>query len=102
VDTGFRRYDDVWGCEDKVKEVDAVEVQDNLDSLLDLVERKEEIIITRSGKAVARLVPAPQRRTVDPEEARAAMERIRARAKEAGHGPFDWEEWKAYRDEGRR
>ncbi len=92
----------MWVCEDKVKEVDAVEVRDNLDSLLDLVERGEEIIITRNGKGVARFVPVPERRTVDPEEARAAMERLRARAKEAGHGPFDWEEWKAYRDEGRR
>jgi hypothetical protein len=30
------------------------------------------------------------------------MQRIRQRAKEMKLGPFDWEEWKAYRDEGRQ
>jgi hypothetical protein len=30
------------------------------------------------------------------------MQRIRQRAIEAKAGPFDWEEWKSYRDEGRR
>ncbi len=35
-------------------------------------------------------------------DAEAAIARIRALAHEAKLGPFDWEEWKAYRDEGRR
>lgn len=83
-----------------MREVGAFEAKNKLSELLDLAERGEEIVITRHGKEVARLVP-PQRRP-NPEEARAAMERLRARAKREGHGPFDWEEWKAYRDEGRR
>jgi len=37
-----------------------------------------------------------------PSLARDASERIRARAKKLGLGPFDWEQFKAYRDEGRK
>ena len=40
-----------------MREVDALEAKNKLGQLLDLVERGEEIIITRRGKEVARLVP---------------------------------------------
>jgi len=82
-----------------MREVGAFEAKNKLSELLDLAEQGEEIIITRHGKEAARLVPP--KGTVNRDEARAAMQRIRDRAKEAGHGAFDWEEWKAYRDEGR-
>jgi len=39
-------------------EIGAFEAKNRLGSLLDRVERGEEIVITRRGKAVARLVPA--------------------------------------------
>jgi hypothetical protein len=51
---------------------------------------------------------ADETRASKPEEAgalspaEAALRRIRARAEAAKLGPFDWQEWKAYRDEGRR
>jgi prevent-host-death family protein len=48
-------------------------------ALLDQVERGEEIIITRHGRAVARL--APLTGAVSREEARAAAERIREMSK---------------------
>ncbi len=83
-----------------MKRVGAFEAKNKLSELLDLAERGEEIVITRHGKEVARLVPPKGR--PNPEEARAAMERLRQRAKKENHGPFDWAEWKAYRDEGRR
>jgi antitoxin (DNA-binding transcriptional repressor) of toxin-antitoxin stability system len=71
--------------------------------LLDLVEQGEEIAISRRGEVVAHLIPAlGSTKLIDPEDARAAMARICARAKEMKLGPFDWEEWKSYRDEGRR
>jgi hypothetical protein len=35
-------------------------------------------------------------------KAKAAAARIRQRAMERKTGPFNWEEWKAYRDEGRK
>jgi prevent-host-death family protein len=40
-----------------MKEVGAFEAKNRLGQLLDLVERGEEVVITRHGKAVARLVP---------------------------------------------
>jgi prevent-host-death family protein len=39
-------------------EIGAFEAKNKLGSLLDRVERGEEVLITRRGKAVARLVPA--------------------------------------------
>jgi prevent-host-death family protein len=79
--------------------VGAFEAKNTLGSLLDLVEKGEEVGITRRGKRIARLVP--DRTPVDKERARQAVENIRQLAKEMNLGPFDWEEWKAYRDEGR-
>jgi prevent-host-death family protein len=82
-----------------MREVGAFEAKNKLGQLLDLVERGEEVIITRYGKEVARLTPArPTRRR---EQARSALQRIRERAEAAKLGRFDWSEWKRYRDEGR-
>jgi prevent-host-death family protein len=82
-----------------MKEVGAVEAKTKLSALLDLVEAGEEIVITRRGKPVARLVAAAP--AIDREKARAAAARIRERAKFLKLGKFNWQEWKAYRDEGR-
>jgi len=82
-----------------MKEVGAFEAKNKLSALLDLVEQGEEVVITRHGKEVARLVPP---RTVNNrDEARAAMARLRARAK-ALKLNLTLDEIKAYRDEGRR
>jgi prevent-host-death family protein len=80
-------------------EIGAFEAKNTLGALLDRVEAGEEVRITRHGRPVARLVP-----DVKPNIARAqeAAKRMRERAKENKLGPFNWEEWKAYRDEGRR
>jgi prevent-host-death family protein len=80
-------------------EVGAFEAKNKFGHLLDLVEQGEEVMITRRGKEVARLVPA--RPVVSRDEARAAVARIRVRAEQQKLGRFDWDEWKAYRDEGR-
>jgi len=82
-----------------MREVGAFEAKNKLGQLLDLVEHGEEVMITRHGKEIARLVPA--RPHVDREQARAAIQRIRARAEQGRLGRFDWPEWKAFRDEGR-
>jgi prevent-host-death family protein len=82
-----------------MREVWASEAKDKIEELLDLAERGEEIIITRHGKKIARLVPAGHVHNRD--EARAALDRIRKRAEQLKLGRFDWSEWKAYRDEGR-
>jgi len=60
-----------------MREVSGVEAKSRLGQLLDWVEVGEEIIITRRGKAVARLTSPDQ--SVDRERAQGAAARIRAR-----------------------
>jgi len=60
-----------------MKEIGAFEAKNKFGQLLDWVEAGDEVIITRRGKVVARLV-APLV-SVDPGAALAAAERIRAR-----------------------
>jgi prevent-host-death family protein len=81
-------------------EIGTFEAKNKLSELLDRAERGEEIVITRRGRPVAKLVPIG--RSHDREKARAAMRKIRELAAEMNLGPFDWEEWKKYRDEGRK
>jgi len=83
-----------------VREVGAFEAKNKLGQLLDLVEQGEVVVITRHGKEVARLVPA--RPVRNREQARAAIQRIRDRAEQRKLGPFEWSEWKSYRDQGRQ
>jgi prevent-host-death family protein len=58
-----------------VREIGAFEAKNTLSALLDLAESGEEIIITRHGKEVARIVPP--RSTINREGARKAAQRIR-------------------------
>jgi len=82
-----------------MREIGAFEAKNKLSMLLDWVENGEEIVITRHGKAVARLVPDQPGHDAD--KAVAAAKRIRARAAALKGGAFDWPEWKAWRDEDR-
>ena len=87
-----------------MNEIGAFEAKNTLGTLLDRVERGEEIVITRHGKAVARLVPNTTRR--DPAQAQAAFDRIRQRAGrlhkgKAAPAAFDWPGLKKLRDQGR-
>ncbi len=82
-----------------MQEIGAFEAKNTLGALLDRVEQGEEIVITRHGKPVARLVPSSG--GSDRAKAQAALERIRARAQSLGTRGFDWEALKADRDVGR-
>lgn len=82
--------------------VGAFEGKNNFGKLLDLAEAGEEVVITRHGRPVARLIPNRGITVEQREAARAAMRRIRERAAGTKTGPFNWEEWKSYRDEGRK
>ena len=83
-----------------MREIGAFEAKNKLGQLLDLVEQGEEVLITRHGRPVASLVPPRGKGSRD--EARAAVQRIRDRAEQRKLGRFDWSEWKAFRDQGRR
>jgi prevent-host-death family protein len=85
-------------------QIGAFQAKNSLGTLLDRVEQGEEIIITRHGKPVARLVPNAVRQ--DRDQVSAAFQRIRDRAKKlARNNPgvpsFDWNEMKKLCDEGR-
>ena len=80
-------------------EIGSFEAKNTLGSLLDRVEQGEEIVITRHGKPVARLVPSSG--GINREQTRAAADRIRSRAIQLKAGRFDWESLKADRDAGR-
>lgn len=83
--------------------IGAFEAKNTLGNLLDRVEHGEEIVITRHGKAVARLVPNIRR--VDQSQARAAFDRIRGRTKHLkktrSKPSFDWTALKKLRDQDR-
>lgn len=76
--------------------VGAFEAKTHLSTLLERVSRGEEVLITRHGKAIARLVPAG---TADRERVDAAITRLKAARAGVTLGGLDWKE---LRDEGRR
>jgi len=80
-------------------QVGAIKAKNTFGALLDRVEQGEEIVITRHGKPLARLAPCAV--TVDREAAKAALDRIRDRARTQGAAPVPWEILKADRDGGR-
>ena len=60
-----------------MREIGAFEAKNKLGTLLDWVANGEEVLITRHGKAVARLVPADA--SSDRTKAKQAADSIRAR-----------------------
>ncbi len=82
-----------------MRQIGAFEAKNKLASLLDQVEGGAEILITRRGHPVAKLVAAYE--GFNKEKARAAAHNIRERAKTLKQEHFRWDEWKKYRDEGR-
>jgi prevent-host-death family protein len=80
-----------------MREIQASEAKTHLPKLLDAVERGETIIITRHGRAVARLSPEATYRQAEIEEAMAEMRSIRR-----GKPSVSIDEILAWRDEGRK
>ena len=77
-------------------EVGAFEAKTHLSSLLDKVSRGEEVLITKWGKAIARLVPVEQ---ADQLQVSATINELLTLRKEVTLHDADW---KSLRDEGRR
>jgi prevent-host-death family protein len=85
-----------------MNEIGAFEAKNTLGTLLDRVERGEEIVITRHGKAIARLVPNTRR--AEQNHIREALERIRKRAGQLQRrkpASLNWAALKKLRDQGR-
>ena len=76
--------------------VGAFEAKTHLSSLLERVERGEEVVITRHGRPVARLVPAEK---IDRERVRAAIAKLKELRAGSSLGGLSWKE---LRDVGRR
>jgi prevent-host-death family protein len=75
--------------------VGAFEAKTHLSALLDRVEAGEEVVITKHGRPVARLVGAG---TIDRARIDAAFEKLKAMRKGTTLGGLSW---KTLRDEGR-
>ncbi len=73
-----------------MREIGAFEAKNKLGTLLDRVENGEEVVITRHGKDVARLILNAAAH--DRNKAMAAAKRIRCRAGALKSGAFDWQE----------
>jgi prevent-host-death family protein len=80
-----------------MREIRASEAKTHLPQLLSEVERGETLIITRHGRAIARIVPE---RDLRQEEVDAAIASIQSRRRRMSRITFA--ELKAARDEGRR
>ena len=79
-----------------MRTVGAFEAKTHLSTLLDRVARGEEVLITRHGQPVARLVPAG---VADRERITRAIAKLKTLAKGHTLGGLSWKE---LRDEGRR
>lgn len=79
-----------------MKQVGAFEAKTHFSHLLEEVENGEQIIITKHGRPIARLVPFSGR---DSSDRQAAIDELKIFAKGNILGDVDW---KTLRDEGRR
>ncbi len=83
-----------------MREISATEAKITFGSLLGFVEKGEEVVITRHGKPVARLIP--ERKAHTRQAAREAVARIRAR-KLARTSPLpSVDDWLAFKNDSRQ
>jgi prevent-host-death family protein len=80
-----------------MREIQASEAKAHLPQLLDDVERGETLIITRHGRAIARIVPEGDRRQEEVDKAIANIRALRKR-----NGRVTVQELLSARDEGRK
>jgi prevent-host-death family protein len=81
----------------RVREIQASEAKAHLPQLLDDVERGETLIITRHGRAIARIVPEVDRRQEEVDNALASIRTLRQR-----NGRVTVDELLSAREEGRK
>lgn len=79
--------------------VTAFNAKTHFSNLLNRASQGEEIIITKRGKATAKLVPI---NSYNASIAKAAAVNLRKLAKELNTNQKDWEEWQNYKNLGRK
>ena len=77
--------------------IGAFEAKTHLSTLLEQVEKGEQVIITKHGRPVAKLVPATK--TIDNEGIRQAILELKEFSKNINLNGLDWKE---LRDEGKK
>lgn len=84
-------------------QVGVFDARNRLSELIEAVERGEEVVITRRGQPVARLVSACDRETIMARRRRALEDLRRMNAELAARlgRVYTWEELKKNRDQGR-
>lgn len=75
--------------------IEAFQAKTHFSALLEQVEKGEQVIITKHGHAVAKLIPATD---INPAQVRNAIQRLKTFAKNNKLNNLDW---KKLRDEGR-
>ena len=80
-----------------MREIQASDAKARLSQLLDEVERGETIVITRHGRAIARIIPEVDRRRREIEEALADIRELRKHT-----GEVSLDELLAWRHEGHK
>ena len=80
-----------------MREIQASEAKTHLRQLLDDVERGESLIVTRHGRAIARIVPEGDRGQVEIDSAIKGIMGLRKR-----NGKIPFEELRSAREEGRK
>jgi prevent-host-death family protein len=80
-----------------MREIQASEAKTHLPQLLDEVERGETLVITRHGRAIARIVPEAQQRQEEIDQAIEAIKGLRKRT-----GKVSLDEILAARHEGHK
>jgi prevent-host-death family protein len=80
--------------------VGTFEAKTHFAKLIQQVMKGEEILITKRGQPVAKIIPLEKKQNAL--AAQSAAKRLKLLAKEIGHSKFDWDEWKEYRDTGRK
>lgn len=80
--------------------ITAFDAKTHFSKLLDRASKGEEILITKRGKAAAKIVPIDSHNNI--EIANIAALRLRKLAKEINLQPSDLEVWINYRNEGKK
>ncbi len=76
------------------------EVETHFTKLIQRVQDGEEFLITKRGTPVAKIISLEK--DIDQISINNAINRIKKLSKEMCLGEFNWQEWKLYKDEGRR